>query len=245
MKAIILAAGMGTRIRPLTDKMPKAFIEIDGVSLIKRSLDNLEKVGIREVIIVIGYKGSYFKERMGNRYKNLNITYVINPEYQETGSMFSLSQIEGLIHEDILLLESDLLYELKALTTLINSNELNVILTAPLSGSGDEVFICVNENNELVNLGKRIKESNNAIGELVGITKLSLDFLAKLFNKAKEDYRQNEKNYHYEEVIFKLSKTYQIKCILSELAWIEIDNFDDLKRAKEVIYPRIKNIINK
>lgn len=241
MKAVILAAGMGIRLRPLTEKIPKAFLEIEGIPLIKRSIDNLLEIGIKELIIVVGYMEDYFRRNIGNYYRNLNITYIPNPEYSITGSMYSLSLTEGIVDDDILLLESDLLYEKVALKTLIKSTEPNEILVAPFSGSGDEVYICVNENNELMSLGKNIDKKDNAIGELVGISKLSLDFILKLYECAKEDYVHNEKNYHYEEVIFKLSKTYPIKCrLLNDLSWIEIDNENDLKRAIEIIYPKIK-----
>ncbi|MFX1394889.1 MAG: phosphocholine cytidylyltransferase family protein, partial [Promethearchaeota archaeon] len=159
----------------------------------------------------------------------------------KTGSMYSLSKTENVVDDDILLLESDLLYEKRALDALLNSQESNEILVASLSGSGDEVYICVNNKNELINLGKDIGNKNEAIGELVGISKLSLNFLKYLYKKAKEDYQINEISYHYEEVIFKLSKTYPIKChLIKNLHWIEIDKYGDLKKAIEVVYPKIK-----
>jgi len=171
----------------------------------------------------------------------ITITYVINNEYSKTGSMYSLSKTENVVDDDILLLESDLLYEKRALDALMNSQDSNEILVASLSGSGDEVYICVNNKNELIDLGKNIANKNEAIGELVGISKLSLNFLTHLYKKAKEDYQKNENNNHYEEVIFKLSKTYPIKCqLIKNLFWIEIDKYEDLKRAIEVIYPKIK-----
>ncbi len=241
MKAVILAAGMGIRLKPLTNDMPKAFIKIDGKSLIIRSLDNLNNVGINDLIIVVGYLEDYFKKKIGYHYKNLKIKYISNPKYSVTGSMYSLSQTEGLIDDNILLLESDLLYEKISLKTLLNSSEPSEILVAPLSGSGDEVYICVNENNELINLGKNIMNKEDAIGELVGISKLSYDFLKELYKQAKMDYERNENNYHYEEVIFKLSKKLAIKCrMIKDLNWTEIDNDEDLIRAKEKIYPKIK-----
>ena len=83
----------------------------------------------------------------------------------------------------------------------------------------------MNDNNELTNLGKNIDERNKAVGELVGITKLSLDFLTQLYDKAEKDYKRDENNFHYEEIIFKLSKAYPIKCrLINDLNWIEIDN---------------------
>lgn len=241
MKAIILAAGMGLRLKSLTKKTPKPLLNIDGKPLIIRSLDNLDNIGIKEVIIVVGYLEDFIKKNIGKYYKNIKITYISNPDYSSTGSMYSLSQTEGIVDDEILLIEGDLLYEKKALISLINSTKSNEILIAPLSGSGDEVYICVNESNELINLGKNIENKHDSIGELVGITKLSLDFLLQLYIKAKEDYRRGEKLYHYEEVIFKLSKKFPIKCrIINDLIWVEIDNEKDLIRAKEKIYPKIK-----
>ncbi len=240
MKAVILAAGMGNRLRPITNKIPKAFLEIDKKKLIIHSLENLNNAGFSEVIIVVGYLSDLFREEIGDKYQDLKIKYVLNPDYSNTGSMYSLSQTEGFIDDDILLLESDLLYEKRALQTLFDSNDPNVILVTSFSGSGDEVFICVNENNELTGLGKKITEKNKAIGELVGIMKLSLDFLNQLYEKAKEHYVNNEMQYHYEEVIYKLSKTYPIKCrLIEDLRWIEIDTEEDFKRAKNKIYPKI------
>ena len=241
MKAVILAAGMGSRLKSLTKKIPKPFLNIDGKPLIIRSLDNLDNIGIKEVIIVVGYLEDFIKNNIGTYYKNIKITYISNPDYSSTGSMYSLSQTEGIIDDEILLIEGDLLYEKKALIPLINSTESNEILVSPLSGSGDEVYICVNESNELINLGKNIENKHDSIGELVGITKLSLDFLLHLYKRARGDYKRNEILYHYEEVIFKLSKTYTIKCkLIDDLNWIEIDTKKDLSRAIKIVYPKIK-----
>ncbi|MFX0069900.1 MAG: sugar phosphate nucleotidyltransferase [Candidatus Hermodarchaeota archaeon] len=242
MKAIILAAGLGIRLRPLTERIPKPLINIDGKTLIKRSLENLNYFKFDEILIVVGYLQDYIKKEIGSNYRNTKITYVFNPDYSNTGSMYSLSQTKDLVNDDILLLEGDLLYDKKALECLLNSTEPNEILVAPLSGSGDEVYICVNESNMLTNLGKNIKNKKDAIGELVGISKLSFDFLLNLYKKAEDNYNKNNKLYHYEEVIYELSKNYPIKCkLINDLNWIEIDNESDLNRAINKIYPKIKN----
>ncbi len=240
MRAVILGAGMGTRLRPMTEDLPKAFIPIDDEPLIYRSLRNLKSAGISDVVIVVGFMESYFREKLGYNYDGINITYVSNKEYETTGSMYSLSQTENIIDEDILLLESDLLYEKKALQDLINHPYPDVILTSSIRGSGDEVYIHTDDQGYLTNLGKNIDEKN-ACCELVGISKLSLSFLEELYKKAKEDYEKGEKNYHYEEVIYKLSKVRPVKCFFMEnLIWTEIDTYEDLETAKEDVFPKIK-----
>lgn len=240
MEAVILAAGIGKRLNLLTSKLPKAFIQMGDSHLLYHSLNNLNSVGITNVFIVVGFMEKYFKKKLGKKYDNINITYILNKEYSTTGTMYSLSQTKGFLDEDILLLESDLLYERRALTELINYPYPDAILTSSIRQSGDEVFIHMDDENYLTNLGKSI-DKKGAKSEFLGISKLSLSYLNVLYEKAEEDYKNGDKKYFYEEVMFKLSKTYPIKCLLMEdLIWTEIDTYEDLERARNDIYPKIK-----
>lgn len=234
MRAVILAAGMGKRLKPLTENLPKALIPINGRPLIQYSLDNLKKANIENITLVVGFMENLFKEKL----KNYKIDYITNEEFETTGSMNSLLKTEGKINEDILLLESDLLYEPRALTTLLNAIEKNLILIAPISNSGDEVFIHFNELGYLEKLSQNPNDKDKANGELAGITKLSKEFLNWLYYIAKKDKKSKTK--HYEEVIYELSKKFPIKCLLiNDLIWTEIDTKKDLERA-EKIFKKIK-----
>jgi 2-aminoethylphosphonate-pyruvate transaminase len=244
MNVVILAAGVGRRLRPLTHTLPKAFLPIEGKPLIHYSLENLDRYGFKEVTLVVGYKASYFQEQLGDHYKGISLHYILNPKYQTTGSMYSLSQIQGVLDDDILLLESDLLYEPEALGDMLHSPQKDVILVAGLSGSGDEVYICVDETKRVIDLGKNIPEKNKkkAIGEFVGISKLSKQFLKKLFETVQKDRNINKAQYHYEECIFKTGQLgYPVYALYKKnLLWIEIDTENDLHRAREGMYPRIE-----
>jgi len=243
MIAVILAAGMGVRLRPLSHKIPKGLIEIGGKTLLERSLDNLSSFGIKKVFIIVGYLGNMIKDKLGDSYKGVEIEYVKNKEYVNTGSMYSFSKAKNLIDRDVLLLESDLLYDKRAIKAIKESKFRDSILVAPCSGSGDEVFICTDKNERITQLGKSIPNKKNAIGELVGISKFSKEFIKKLFETAEQDYKRGEKNYHYEEVVFRTNKENKdfpvYALMIDNLAWIEIDNENDLKRAKEEIYPTL------
>jgi len=251
MKAVILAAGMGTRLRPMTQSLPKGLVEIGGKTLLEQSLDNLKKEGVKEVIIVTGYLGEQIKLKLGEDFQGMKLRYVQNENYENTGSMYSLSKAKELIsNSDILLLESDLIYESKALSTLIQSNNQNSILVSALLHSGDDVYICTNDEDQLTNLGKNISEESkrNAKGALVGISKLSNEFLQQLFRTAENDYQKDEKDYHYEETIHATNiKGYPVYTdYCKNLNWIEIDNENDFKKAKEEVHPKIlANLNNK
>lgn len=247
MKAVILAAGMGIRLKPMTGKLPKCLIEINGKTLLEQSLDSLKENKIKEVIIVIGFYGNLIKQRFGENYKGINLRYIENKNYSRTGSMYSLSQIKDMIDDDILLLESDLFYDQRAIKILLDSKFRNAILVAKLLNSEDDVYVVINKNNEITNLGKNIpeKDKKQAIGALVGISKFSKEFLSNLFKKAEQDYKNNKLGYPYEECVFEISKTDKLENTIyaelcKDLNWIEIDNKEDLKRAKEEIYPKLK-----
>lgn len=240
MKAVILAAGVGERLKPLINSIPKALIKIEDKTLIEYSLDNLQKAGIKEVIIVTGYLEDLVKEKLGNSYQGINISYISNRKYSVTGTMYSLSQIEGKIDDDILLLEADLLYEPKVLQALTDSPDSDLMLVGPARGLGDEVFVQTDAAIRLVNVGKTIENKEESSGEFVGIAKLSLPFLKKLFEEAQKDYEQNEMKYYCEEVFLKLLKSHPMKCLIAgDLVWTDIDTEKELQFAKEVIFPKI------
>src|SRR3990172_5290046 len=210
MQAVILAAGSGTRLRPLTEYIPKGLIRIGDKTLLEYSLNALKHNGIDEVIIVVGYQSELILNKFSNHYNGLKIIYIFNHEYAHTGSMYSLSQAKDTIKgNDILLLESDLLFDPKAVRIALNSQFKDLILAADLSNSGDEVYICVDNNHRLTALGKNISEDmkKKAVGELMGISRFSDKFLDAVFKKAEEEYLQEKYTSHYEECVFAVNQS--------------------------------------
>jgi len=242
MIAVILAAGRGERLRPLTDNLPKGLIMLNSKSLLEHSLYTLAACAIKKVIIVVGYKASEVKLRLGPTYAGMELFYVENQEYAASGSMLSLYKAREFIHEDILLLESDLVFEREAIDVLVHTSKKNVILVAPNRGNGDQVFICIDTRSHLIGLGKQIENEAEALGELVGLSKLSLQFLANLCHRAEIEFERNGKNISYEDTIMLTVKDHGdvVDCIfLENLLWTDIDNENDFKRATKEIFPRI------
>lgn len=243
MQTIILAAGKGTRLKAKTDTLPKAMIEIAGKPLLEYSLQALIENGITDIIMVVGFRHETIARRFGTHYRGLKIHYVLNDNYAASGSMYSLSLVKDIIEDEILLMESDLLYESRAISLLLDDGHPNSILVAGLSGSGDEVYICANAKQEITALGKNIPVSSkkNAMGELAGISRFQRKFLDLVFSQAQEDFQNGKMSYHYEECVFRTSKqTIPIRAVPGkDLAWIEIDTTADLQKAQDLIYPLI------
>ncbi|MBI2552382.1 phosphocholine cytidylyltransferase family protein [Candidatus Uhrbacteria bacterium] len=243
LKAVILAAGMGLRLRPRTQKLPKGLLEVDGKTLLERSFLALKQAGMSEVVIAAGYLHEMIQTRFGDNFQGMPLRYILNAEYAVTGSMYSFSKTkEAVKNSAVLLLESDLLYDQQLIDIALRSPHRNVMLVSPLSGSGDEVYVCADKRNQLRALGKQLSDDQKrqACGEMVGISRFSANFLEHLFKTAEDDYARGERLYHYEECVMRATtEDLPVYTLPTAFPWIEIDREEDLKRAREVIYPRL------
>jgi len=159
--AVILAAGKGTRIHDAIEEIPKGFILINDKPIIERSIELLLKRGIERIVIVTGFL-SHCYDALRDRYPQVET--VKNIRYAESGSMFSLFEARYRIDDDFLLLESDLIYEERALRSLINSGQKDSILISGKTDSGDEVYIDSNEGR-VCNITKDLSSVKNLAGE--------------------------------------------------------------------------------
>ena len=244
MQAIILAAGAGVRLKKEKNALPKGLIEIEGKPLLEYSLEALSRHGITDVIIVVGFEHQKIRNRFGSSLGDLKIEYVLNEKYAESGSMYSFALVQDFIEDEIILLESDLIYEPRAINKLLTAQHKNCILVTALSGSGDEVYICTNEKQQITELGKKIplNHRKHAIGELAGISRYESSFLDSVFKTSRDDIAAGNFDYHYESVVFETSKSAEpvYALLADDLLWYEIDTDIDLAQAREVIYPMIR-----
>ena len=142
-----------------------------------------------------------------------------------------------VVSEDILLLESDIVYEKRAIKEVIQDNNKNILLVSGKTNSKDEVWVEVDDKKNLVNLSKKVENLNSAYGEMVGISKLSRDTLKKIWGFAEKEFSLNPK-IDYEYVIKGISRDIPVFVKkIDDLLWGEIDDINHLKRVSEKIYP--------
>lgn len=236
-QAVILAGGMGTRLKDVTKKMPKGFLEIENISIVEHSIKKLISNGVEEIIIGTGHCSEWY-DKLAEKYPAV-IRTVRNDDYSETSSMGTLSVCAPLINDDFFLLESDLIYDEIGLKVLINDNHQDVILASGKTYSFDEVYLDINDDNILTKVSKNESEFDNPNTELVGISKISKVLLNKMVNF----YNNNLDSYKkidYENVLEILAKNYPVYVHKIDFyAWAEIDDKRMFKRAIEEIYPRI------
>lgn len=236
--AVILAAGLGSRLGDLKEEKPKAFVKIDGVSLIERSIQLLKSKGISKIHIGTGYKSEYF-DALSKIYPE--VTTRRNTIFDRTGSMYTLYVLRDLIEKPFLLLEGDLLYEPGALDHVLTNINPDVILASDATHSGDEVYIQCNEQGFLQNMNKNAEALNSISGELVGISKLSLEGFKAMIDFAEQKYDEDALAIHYEDAMVGAASQQSFYVnVVNDLAWCEIDDASHLERAQTIVYPKIR-----
>lgn len=234
MQAIILAAGQGQRIREHHTK-PKGFIEINQVPLIQHSLTTLRAAGITDITLVTGYRHECYDElaQQTGWFKTL-----YNPEYATFGNLYSLYVAKNIVKDDVLLVESDIIYEPRAIQTLLNL-EVDSVLTSGPTHSGDEVYVMA-EEGVLTGLSKQRDQLDQTkiVGEFVGLTRLNQSTCQALFELCDQDAELCQQGYYEEDGLVTLSSMHPLHChLVEDLRWSEIDTLEQLHHA-EKLFPQ-------
>jgi len=243
MKAVILAAGRGRRLRPLSDNFPKPLTVIGDKTLIEYSIIALGNAGIKSVLVVIGYLGEKIKEHLGNDYFGVSIEYVSNDDYSKTNSMYSFHKSKSFIDDDVILLECDLLYDHSMIEKIISCPHQDAIVVSELMGTGDEVLVSANQESIVLAIGKTIQR-DQIVGEYIGVTRFSSAYLSGFFNFVAENHFKNQDlNGYYEDYFVAFHKSHGFPMhyfLIQDLVWTEIDNEVDLEHAKNNVFPKLK-----
>lgn len=236
--AIILAAGMGTRLKELGQSFPKGFLQLGERTIIEESIERLQNCGIERIIIVTGHLSEFY-QRLQECYDGQIVT-VHNPRYAESGSMYSLYCARELVDSDFLLLESDLIYERRALETVLAFPGDNVILLSGQTNAGDEVYVATSGETIVAMSKNQAELSNQIAGELVGISKISQPLFERMLQHASLRFENSLKVDYEVDGLVSAAQSYPVYyTAIADLLWAEIDDLDHLVRAKEQIYPAI------
>lgn len=239
MKAIILAAGMGSRLKELTSNIPKCMIEVNGESLIKRLLKILIKYKVNDVVLVVGYKSEVLIDYISKLELDVKVTYIYNKEYNTTNNIYSLFLAKPeILKEDILLLESDLIFDEQVIEKLVSSPEKNLAVVSSYEHWMDGTCVEIDEKKNITNFIFSNDFNFNFTDKLyktVNIYKFSLDFM-KSYIILLETYLKIKDKKDYYETIFRYLiqiRPKELKAlVLENEKWYEIDNKEDLEIAE-------------
>lgn len=240
MKAIILAAGMASRLRPLTENTPKCLLKVGEKCLLQRSIDALASNGIRDFVIVTGYLHEMIETFVAEQYgDNINVKFIHNDVFDSTNNIYSLwlarPEAEG---QEILLLDSDLLYDPRIITKVMESDADNVLtLIRHELGEEEMKVVLDHENGTIIEISKTCNPAD-AAGESLGIEKMGCRYTSALYQKLEPMMNEEHlENVFYERAFERLiAKGHTYKVIdVTELFSCELDTVEDFENAKEKI----------
>ncbi len=244
IKALIIAAGLGSRLKNHTENLPKCMLDFGGKTLLQRQIDSYKKCGVKDISLIRGYK----KEKIN--YKGIN--YFENTDYKNNNILNSIFYAEKVINGNIIISYSDILFDSSVVERTLNSDhDISVVVDIdwrgyyvgrkdhPISEAENVIF---NSNNDVEKIGKISTGNEEVHGEFIGMIKLSnrgTEIFKEHFHRLKKIYWNKP---------FQRAKTFQnayltdfiqelvdigikVHCVIIESGWKEIDTVEDYKKA--------------
>ena len=245
MQAIILAAGMGSRLKSLTQEKTKCMVKVNGVGLIDRMMAQLDKLDLERIIVVVGYRGQQLIEYIEDLGVNTKLEFVDNPIYDTTNNIYSLALAKDfMVEDDTLLLESDLIFEDSVLEKLVNDPRDTLAVVDKYESWMDGTVVKLDENDDITDFVPGKKFDFNDVSEYyktVNIYKLSKDFSATHYVPFLDAYQSAlGLNEYYEAVLGIITmldeSTIQGLRLDGDL-WYEVDDLQDLDIASILFIP--------
>lgn len=242
MQAIILAAGMGKRLKDLTRDNTKCMVEVNGKSLIERALQQLDDLSLERIVIVIGYKGDLLQGYIGDLDVKTPVVFVENPVFDSTNNIYSLYLAKDyLVADDTLLLESDLVFDDGILEELVRDPRPTLALVDKYESWMDGTVVTLDDEDNIIEFipGKRFEfEDIPSYYKTVNIYKFSKDFSNTHYVPFLEAYSKAlGNNEYYEQVlrVITLLDGSEVRAKrLSGQRWYEIDDMQDLDIAESI-----------
>lgn len=244
MIGVILAAGVGSRLRPMTNNKPKCLVTTAGKPILQYQLDAYKNAGITDIIIV-GYEGDAIRNYC-KYIKELNITIIENNEYEDSNNMYSLYLAKDYIKGNSFILNNaDLAVEDNLVTDMMASQEENIVAVDFSTFNEESMKVTCNSDGLIVNISKQITKEDT-LGCSIDFYKFS-DKSSEIFFEELDRIiiKENNKKDWTEIAMQRLFKSLELKFKpfdIKTTAWVEIDNYDDLA-SSDKIFSQLKKKI--
>ena len=243
MKAIILAAGTASRLRPLTLHTPKCLLKVGERTLLQRSMDALISNGFREFVIVTGYLHEKIEDFVRQTYgDSIHVCFIHNKDYETTNNIYSLwlvrPEAEG---QEVLLLDSDLLYDAQIVGRVLEDKHENVLTLIRHELGEEEMKVVMDERGVITEISKTCDPAQ-AAGESLGIERMGKAYTTALYKEL--EVMMDEE--HLENTFYELAflhliakgSTFSVLDV-TDLFSCELDTVEDFENAKQRIPPHL------
>ncbi|KIN72573.1 phosphocholine cytidylyltransferase family protein [Sulfitobacter guttiformis] len=233
--AVILAAGIGTRLSPLTDKTAKSLLSVGGSVVMERIIRNCLSCGMSQFVVVLGHRADELKQFIDKTFRGIRVTYVMNDRYRDTNTGYSLMLASPTVGTaDFIKIDADVVFETRVMRALIDSDLPNILCTdRNIELTDEEVKVIADDKMRVSEIGKTVDPAS-ALGATIGIEKISAVTGPLLFAELKE-LMESPANAqaHYEAAYARLvSKGIPFHALdITGMKWTEIDTPEDFAAA--------------
>lgn len=246
MQAIILAAGMGKRLKQLTQNNTKCMVKVNGIPMINRTLSQLDRLSLSQIVIVVGYEGEKLTDHIRTLDVKTPVVFVENPIYNKTNNIYSLFLAKDyLLKEDTLLLESDVIFQDSVLDCLMEDPRDSLALVAKYEAWMDGTCVRLSEQDDIIDMISKKQFRFSEIEDYyktVNLYKFSREFSRTHYVPFLEAYTKALGNNEYYEQVLKVlvaldDPGIKAKRLSPDQKWYEIDDIQDLDIAESMFAP--------
>jgi choline kinase len=256
MKCIIVAAGSSTRLRPLTDDLPKCLLSIGGKTILARAIENLLNANITKIAVVVGFEAEKIRSFLERQFPFVKFRFILNPNFASTNNAYSLLLARDFFlepnsptktNQPLLVLDSDIVFHPGLLQKIAGRGEENRIAVR-VKGAHDaeEVRVALDSIDNISEIGKDVIP-DRSYGESIGIEWFRYESAKMLFEVLDRRVKRGSGRTEFYEMAFQelIGLGVKIKAVdASDFPAIEIDSPADLELAERVIVPSIDAISN-
>lgn len=240
--ALLLAAGTGSRLFPLTQNSPKCLTLVNKKSILERLVINLKKEGFKRLVIVTGYQENCIKEFLEIISGNMTIEYVYSPLYRTTNNIYSLWMAREIINEPFVLVESDLVFDVSQLDDMVFPDRIAI---APMAPWMNGTTISINQTQQINSFhNDNSTHLNKNRYKTVNIYSFSLASWHAIIERLNQYIAANKVNCYYETVFDEMvaDGNLSLQAVLFDnKLWYEIDTIEDLAEAEKLFPAKINN----
>jgi len=233
--ALLLAAGIGSRLYPLTQNTPKCLTTVNGMSILERLIYSLNQHGFKRLVVITGHLENHIRDFLGNQVGDIKIDYIFSPLYKTTNNIYSLWMAREFINEPFLLFESDLVFDESLLDAMLYPDRIAVAKVQPwMNGS----CVTINKSQQVKAF---LADNADSFGEItyktVNIYSISLNSWSGIVKRLDKHISDGKVNRYYETIFAEMiadgSLSFKIVSFDGN-PWYEIDTIEDLARAEKL-----------